>query len=449
MGFKNFRLVCGFRVGALLATIALFFYVLAYTDLTAALILLALAVVFQTWTLVRFVDSSNRDVSRFLQSVKYSDFSLTYADVARGGTHDELRNTFNDVLTEFRRTRAEKQESLNYLHTVVQHSGVGLLAFSPDGTVDLSNTAVKRILGVTRLRNIKDLEKTSPRFVEALISLEPGRRRLQKIERDGESMQLSISAAGFKIGEKSIKLVSVQNITSELVEKESDAWQQLVRVLTHEIMNSVTPIASLASTAREMLDSSGVTREDDLDRETMDDLLSAVQTIEIRSEGLLRFVDAYRSLTRIPRPEFQIVSASDLLRRIRQLVVSRSDASDIEVTVSVNPVSLELTADPDLVEQVLINLTTNAVQALLGRTGGAIELGARMNDRGQVAIDVADNGPGIREETLENLFVPFFTTKPEGTGIGLSLSRRIMRLHNGELTVASVPDEKTTFTLRF
>jgi signal transduction histidine kinase len=304
------------------------------------------------------------------------------------------------------------------------------------------------------LRNIEDLETASPRLADTLRSLEPGQKRLQKIDREGEPVQLSLSATGFKIGNRTIKLVSLQNITSELVERETEAWQQLVRVLTHEIMNSVTPIASLASTARALLDPSP--RSDDtpaadhgLDREAIDDLASAVKTIEIRSEGLLRFVDAYRNLTRIPRPEFQIVSVSDLLHRIRQLVVSRADAGDIAVTVSVEPTGLELTADPDLVEQVLINLTTNAVQALQGRAHGVIELGATLSDRGQAVICVTDNGPGIAEETLDNVFVPFFTTKPDGTGIGLSLSRRIMRMHNGELTVASVPEEKTTFSLRF
>lgn len=450
MGFKNFRLVCGVRIGALLATIALFFYILAYTDLSAALVLLALAFVFQTWMLVRYVDASNRDVSRFLQSIEYSDVSLTYPEDGRGGTHGELRKAFNNVLFEFRRTRAEKQESLNYLHTVVQQSGVGLLAFDSNGVVDISNSAVKRMLGVTRLRNIQDLEKIDLQLVESLNSLEPGRRRLQKIEREGESIQLSLSVTAFKIGDRSIKLVSVQNITSELVEKETEAWQQLVRVLTHEIMNSVTPIASLASTAREMLDPNGAPAAGTgLERATAEDLLTAVKTIEIRSEGLLRFVDAYRNLTRIPLPDFQIVSVTELLHRIRRLVTSREDAGGMEVAVSVEPESLELTADPDLVEQVLINLTTNSVQALHGRTGGVIELEGGMNDRGQVVLHVADNGPGIRKETLENLFVPFFTTKPDGTGIGLSLSRRIMRMHNGELTVASIPEEKTTFTLRF
>jgi nitrogen fixation/metabolism regulation signal transduction histidine kinase len=437
------------RIAGLVATIGLFFYVLVYTDLYAGPILLGLAIVLQTWELFHFVDTSNRNVSHFLESLEYSDLTQTYAEHLRGGTHDELHQKFNTILSVFRRSGLQKQERLRYLEAVIQHSGVGLLAFSPDGSVDMANTALRRMLGLNRIGRIEDLAPLGESMVDTVTHLGPGERRVQKIEREGEMSLLSMSATGFKIGEKIIKLVSVQNITSELVERETEAWQQLVRVLTHEIMNSVTPIASLASTARGMVEPGP---NDDgllLRGEALDDLRTAIATIEIRSEGLMRFVEAYRKLTRVPEPRLRIVAVSELLQRIRHLALSHPDAGNTVIEVIVEPESLELTADPDLVEQVLINIVTNALQALKGRPDGVVLLSSRLNEKGQVVIQVTDNGPGIVEKAIDSVFVPFYTTKPTGTGIGLSLSRRIMRMHNGELTATSTPDTSTVFTMRF
>ena len=451
---KHFKLVCTLRVAGITVSVVLFFVLFMRTVLYASMIAAALAVVYQTWSLMRYVDKSNRDLTRFLLAIKHSDFSLSYSDEGRGGSHKDLRAAFNDVLIRFRKARAEREESYRYLQTVVQHVGVGLIAFGPDGAVDLVNNAAKRLLDVAALRNVEDLANISRPLVDALLSLETGQKSLVKVDRAGESLQLSLSATEFKTGQRTIKLVSLQNITSELVEKETEAWQQLVRVLTHEIMNSVTPIASLAATARNLLDASvggdsAPRSGGNINGEAVTDLRSAIETIGKRSEGLTHFVEAYRNLARIPAPEFQIVPISEVFARVEQLIVSRPDCNDIAVSRRADPDSLELTADPDLVEQVLLNLTINSVQALAGRTGGLIEMKAYLDDRSRVVIQVADNGPGIRPEAMDSIFVPFFTTKPEGSGIGLSLSRRIMRVHNGDLTAASVPDERTVFTLRF
>jgi two-component system, NtrC family, nitrogen regulation sensor histidine kinase NtrY len=450
MGYRHFRLICAVRIVGLAATIGLFFFVLAYTDLRAGPILLGLVVVLQTWELFRFVDTSNRNVSHFLDSLEYSDLTQTYAEHLRGGTHDELHRRFNRILSAFRRSGVEKQESLRYLEAVIQHSGVGLLAFCPDGTVELANNALRRMLGLNYIKQIEDLARLGDSMVDTIIHLDPGESRVQKIQREGEMLLLSLSATGFKIGGKNIKLVSVKNITSELVERETEAWQQLVRVLTHEIMNSVTPIASLASTARDMIESGGDNNDGLVLRgEALDDLQTAVATIEIRSEGLMRFVNTYRNLTKVPEPNLRIVSVSELLQRIRQLALSHPDAGDTRIELAVEPESLELTADPDLVEQVLINVVTNALQALKERADGVVRLTSRLNEKGQVVIQVTDNGPGIAEKAIDTVFVPFYTTKRSGTGIGLTLSRRIMRQHNGELTATSIPDRATVFTLRF
>jgi nitrogen fixation/metabolism regulation signal transduction histidine kinase len=444
MVFKNFRLVCTVRTVVLAATLALSLYLIMQTRLYATAAISIAAVIYQIGTLIHYVDKSNRDLSRFLLSVKHTDFTSTFPDDGKEGSHRELRETFDSVLKELRQTRGEREEQYRYLQTVVQHIGIGLIAFDLSGHIDLVNSAAKRLLGVTSLRNINDLDRLSQGLSARLHGLTSGQRQLYKIELPGEILQVSIAATEFKLGQRAIKLVSFQNIASELAEREMEAWQQLVRVLTHEIMNSITPISSLASTSRQMLENGQVSGESG-----PEDLLNAVTTIEKRSQGLLHFVDAYRSLTRVPRPRFKIVRASDLLERIAQLAGSRPDASNVVITVDCQPPTLELTADPDLVEQVLINLTANAVQALDGQAGGEVQLLSRLSERGRVLILVRDNGPGISPEALESIFVPFYTTKKDGTGIGLSLSRQIMRLHKGEISVSSVPGEGAAFTLRF
>ncbi len=252
-----------------------------------------------------------------------------------------------------------------------------------------------------------------------------------------------IHATVFHLHEDKYTLVSIQNIHLELEEKEMEAWQNLICVLTHEIMNSITPITSLAATTNYLLTAG------DLDTADADDVRQAVQTIQHRSEGLLHFVQNYRKLTRIPAPNFQIFPVAELFDRLQQLMHSQIDAAGAQLHLSVDPPGLELTADPELVEQVLINLLVNAAHALEGRAAGRIELTAHLDGRGHVLVEVADNGPGIVAEAMDKIFIPFFTTKQDGSGIGLSLSRQIMRLHRGNISVQSEPGEKTVFTLRF
>jgi signal transduction histidine kinase len=225
-----------------------------------------------------------------------------------------------------------------------------------------------------------------------------------------------------------------------------EAWQNLIRVLTHEIMNSVTPVASLASTANDLLTAQ---KEGRPQEETLNDVRDAVRTIQKRSQGLLHFVDAYRKLTRIPKPDFQIFPVAELFGRVQSLMRAEMERRSIHFLSQVEPKTLELTADPELIEQVMINLLLNAIQALEGRPDATVGLMARMDERGRVLVQVTDNGPGILDEAQEKIFIPFFTTRQDGSGIGLSLSRQIMRLHRGTISVQSTPNVETVFTLRF
>ena len=446
MVYKRFRIVLAGRVLLLGGFIFLLYFLILQTSYYAATLIVAVLIVYQFTSLIAYVEKTNRDLTRFLDAIKYSDFSQTFAHTGLGSSFNELKAAFNEVIEKFQKTRAAQEEHFRYLQTVVQHVGIGLIAFNSEGEVSLLNNAAKRLLNVSHLKNIKSLAGSSEKLVEALFRLTSGQKALIKLKQHDQLMQLAVYATEFKLQHQRYTLVSLQNIGAELEEQEMEAWQKLIRVLTHEIMNSITPISSLASTANELLKDVVANGEAG---DSLDDIGNALQTIRNRSEGLSNFVDAYRNLTRIPRPNFQIFPIQGLFERITMLMRTQAAAGKVDLRSEIRPASLELTADPELVEQVLINLAFNAIQAVAEQLDARVILSARMDERGRVLIQVEDNGPGILPEVLDKIFIPFFTTKKGGSGIGLSLSRQIMRLHRGTISVQSEINTRTVFTLRF
>lgn len=482
MVFKRFGVIVFLRTIILCVSVFMLVYLLTWTSFIATPFIVALIIIAQIYSLVHYVQKTNRDIARFFDSIKYSDFSQSFRSTVKGSSFEELNEAFTEVIDEFRKTRAEKEEHYRYLQIVIQHIGIGLLAFTQDGTVELTNTAVKRLLKVNSIKNIAELSNISPSLVSALRKIKSGDKALVKMATDNELSQLSIYATEFKLHENHYTLVSLANIQSELEEREMEAWQNLIRVLTHEIMNSVTPIVSLSSTASSLLtDAIGGKEEGDRKQEAgggrqhagrddnassfqppvsglhteeknaviLYDVKSALDTIAKRSEGLLHFVDDYRNLTRIHVPNFQMIRVSDLFVRIQKLFVDRFHMKKIDCTCTIEPPDLELTADPDLIEQVIINLVMNSIGALSSTISPMIKLVGKVDGRGGTIVQVIDNGSGVPEPLLEKIFIPFFTTRKEGSGIGLSLSRQIMRAHKGGITVHSIPEKETVFTLRF
>lgn len=341
----------------------------------------------------------------------------------------------------------EREESLRYLETVVQHVGVGVIVFDAAGNVELVNRAAKRLLGLQSIKNIGTLDSLSPNFGNYLLQLPENKKRVYRLSANNETIQVLLYATAFGMRKQVFKLVAIQNILPELEEKEIEAYQKLIQVLTHEIMNSVTPISSLASTAGTMLSS---VRKGDKENhgEALEDISSAISTIQKRSEGLIYFVDKYRSLTKIPKPAVQIVKVSEVFQRIHTLMDTAIKGTGISFTSDIEPKDLELATDPDLLEQVLINILNNAIQSLVGSKEGKLSLRAHIDALGRACIGISDNGPGIPEELQEQIFVPFFTTKKDGSGIGLSISQQIIRALGGTISVSSQPNLETAFTIR-
>ncbi|NQT65239.1 MAG: ATP-binding protein [FCB group bacterium] len=451
MVYKNFKINIVVRVILIIVMILAVFISIYSFGFNVTPILLGALIIFQIIDLIRYVQKTNMYLTSFLESIRYADFSRSFKLEGLGTAYDEMKEAFNDVISDFQKIRSEKEEHYHYLQNVIQHIGISLIAFQKDGSVELINNSAKKLFQISKLKNIRELGSYSSELVEKLIKMKSGDRILVQVIDNDMMMQLAIYATEFKIRMQSIILVSIQNIQSELEEQEMAAWQKLIQVLTHEIMNSITPIASLSSTMNELLKDIDITdnKPQMIDDETVGDIRNSLRTITKRSTGLIHFVESYRNLTKIPKPKFNIIPVREIFNNVHLLMEKDLKMNGIECVIDISPASLELTADGELIEQVLINLVKNAMHVLSDRENAKIIMRAFLDKRGRIAVQVIDNGPGILEEVIDKIFVPFFTTKPDGSGIGLSLSKQIMRMHGGTFTAQSEPNVETNFTLRF
>ena len=453
MTYKNFRLNIIFRVLLLVITIFLLVYVVHSGEYYMTPFLLVLLILLQVFSLINYIEKTNRIVTSFLESIRFSDFSRTFQVEGLGSSFDNLRRAFNKVIEDFQRIRTEKEEHYFYLQQIISHVEIGILAYQKDGTVEMINNSAKKLFNVQNLKNIQLLETWSSGFESVFFNIKPGDNELIKVRKGDDILQLSIYATQFKINEREIILVSIKNIQSELEEQEMKAWQKLIRVLTHEIMNSIAPIASLTSTVNVMVKETakeiGPHISADFDTDTFKDIVEALDTIHKRSTGLIHFVEKYRNLTKIPNPNFSVYKIKDQFENIYNLLKKEILEKEINIKIIVVPEMLEVTADEQLIEQVLINLVKNSIHALEKVEKAEIKLNAYINNNGKRVMQIYDNGQGIIKEVGDKVFIPFFTTKSSGSGIGLSLSKQIMRLHGGNIKVSSEPFVETCFTLTF
>jgi two-component system nitrogen regulation sensor histidine kinase NtrY len=445
IGLRHFSIMIMIRIAVIvLSVVAIGWLASKHTNETLVYVLGTIFIFIQGSLLYQYVTNVNRKLTYFLESVRYSDFTINFrSDNKMGRTFKELNQQFNEVLLAFRQARAEKEANLQYLNTIVQHIGTGLITFDANGQVNLINNAALRMLSIYRLHQLIELKDKHPRLYELISNLDTGVRELYRTPSD---QPLALQAAAIQLRGMWVKIVVLQNIQTELQQQEVESWQNLTRVLRHEIMNSMTPIVSLVGTMR-LIVNEDIERSTN-DQEAVNDLKEALSTLEKRSKGMMQFVNAYRDFTTLPKPVFASLGVAELLQEVLQLLQTELTQSGVLWKLSVKPELLTVKADASQIQQVLINLIKNASEAFSHQTDRLITLSAHQVD-GTVIIEVADNGDGIEPEALENIFIPFYTTKKTGSGIGLSLSRQILQQHNGQLNVESQVGKGTVFTLMF
>ena len=448
MGF-NWRSPVVPRVAMMTATIFLFCLFTFSQDWIYAIFFLAISA-YQVKLLVAYLDRSNDNIASFLDSIRFDDLSYSFKTQSDDPIVQRLHRELNEAMQKLRLARREKDSEFLFFKNIVMHVGIGLIIFKEDGTIEIFNSAARRLLKTNNAGNIDDLKEVSEPLVHVFKKLKTGGRELFRLKIGDDIVQLSVYAIELTLRGENVKLVSLQNIQSELEEKEMEAWQNLVRVLTHEIMNSVTPISSLAGIVEEELQQHMASQQGTpLTQEQLQDIHLSLQTISKRSEGLIHFVKEFRSLTSIPKPKIAVIPVKSLLEELCMLHRRELMEKGIHLDISVYPEDLTISADKNMVEQVLINLVKNAIQSFEEQADKQITLKAYLTEKSRPVISIRDNGMGIDPEALEKIFIPFYTTKKTGSGIGLSLSRQIMRQHQGTLTVKSTVGKGTEFIMRF
>lgn len=401
------------------------------------------------FNLFHYVNDTNRRLARFFESVRYSDFAIRFASgKERGDSFEAVNRQFNEVLEAFRQTRAEKEANLLFMNTIVQHLGTGVLAFDVQNGLLLSNNAAFQLLGLYRLHHLHDLPPQHVALIEFIQNLKSKGKLLYQPE---AGRQISVQGVMLNLQGRAVRLLTFQNIHIELQRKELDAWRNLTRVLRHEIMNSVTPIVSLIETMQDIVhhDLKPVTPPD-----ATSDLEEALGVVAARSRSLMDFVDAYRSFSAIPAPKIVDISAKSLLDNVSSLIMADQKNNPVKIEVFVVPENLRLQADAGQLEMVLINLVKNAREAYSAMAKDRpaennILLRAGADNKGRAFIEVEDNGPGIDASMLEEIFIPFFTTKVTGTGVGLSISKQIMQMHGGDIRVSTALGRGARFVMEF
>ena len=405
-------------------------------------------IIYQLVDFYRFHKKAHDELGQFVESIHYRDFSRNF-DVKHAPVEIQpLRQGFNEINTTFKVISKEKETQYQYLQKILELVDTGIISYEEEGgKIVWMNESLKRMLQLPYLKTIHSLAKRDDTLYRQIISLKPGDGRIATAHLETSSFKVLLSATAFQTDGKIYKLIAFQNINEALDETESKAWQKLLSVLTHEIMNSVAPISSLADTLKHRLQQSVAVLNND--GGSVDDLELGIETIKRRSEGLLKFAETYRNLNKITTLNLKKVFVRDIFENLLQLMQPTLEQKNIDIETILKDPDLSLDADTNLLEQVLINLLVNAIEAVKERNHPRIILSAYHNSNRKPVIKVADNGNGMSAEVLEKIFIPFFSTKKSGSGIGLSLCKQIMMLHKGNIQVQSVEGEGTAFFLHF
>lgn len=400
--------------------------------------------------LTHYLNTTNRKLSFFLESIENEDSTLSFPANETNQPINELYQSLNKVNKQIQQVKIESRQQEQYFQTLLEQVATGIITFDPNGFVLHANHATKKMLGVNVLTHINQLERVNTVLFQAIKNIRPFEQKHVSIAGEKGTVELSLKATSFKVKESELMLLSLQDIRNELDEKELDAWMKLIRVLMHEIMNSIAPITSLSESlcSYYTVDDRLVLPEE-IDEATIRTTFKGLNVIREQGNGLMQFVESYRKLSGVPRPVKKIFRVEDLFDRIKILYASLERIDNVELTFKLKSPEMELLADENLIAQVLVNLLKNALQANEQNPSCKIQLTAGLNGEQLPEIRITDNGPGIPREIMDQIFVPFFTTREKGSGIGLSLSRQIMQLHGGTLQAQSVSGKETSFCLVF
>jgi two-component system nitrogen regulation sensor histidine kinase NtrY len=444
MDFSSFRFQVVLRMLLLTGCICTAIWGRVVADWLVTPVVAGIVALLCAGELIWFAERGQRELSAFLSSIAHQDYSVPIPVRKSGHESDQLEKVYRLLAGEFKRLNLQKAANHQYLEAVVEHVGVALVSLDDAGSIAMMNEPARRLFGLAHVSGLKSFARFDPRLPGLLEQIRDGGRDLLRVQRGDELLQVVLYATEFTLLGRVYKLVSFQNIRDELEKREIESWQKLIRVLTHEIMNSVTPIISLSKVVQESLsDMQGSVLADD----ERDDLLRSVNAVHSRSNGLMEFVKAYRSFATVPTPAFQPVNALALLRHVATLMSETLAGQGIELEIDCPDDGLRVNVDPYQFEQVLINLLRNAAEALVGQEAGRVVLRGARDERGRVMVQVIDNGPGVDPAHLENIFVPFFTTKRGGTGVGLSVSRQLVQANRGFIFVKPAEPRGCAFTL--
>jgi len=409
---------------------------------------LLLILVLQVHQLIHFINHTNRKIAYFFDAIKNEDFTLHFPEKDLIKSFKSLNQSLNRVNGLIQEVHFKKQAQEQFFQEILKQANIGILTFNEKGHIIYSNPTVEKLLNYSPLNHIKQLEQVDEKLYGLFDGLKPFDQKLFQLTNEREKTQLAIKSTALSVNKENLLLVVVQDIYRELDEKETDSWIKLIRVLTHEIMNTITPMTSISESILKYYKTENkLISMAEFDEKHIENTAKGLEVISEQGDNLMSFVKSYRTLLSVPEPDKEIVLAQTLLDNV--LVLINQNANAIKISIEVSPDNLELFIDKKQITQVLVNLGKNALQSMENQKEGVLKITAGVNTNEKYFIKVSDNGPGIPSELIDEIFVPFFTTKNTGTGIGLSLSKQILRLHGGTIKVYSMPNQVTSFILTF
>ena len=447
MIFKRYEWRLVLRVVILFITLTISSALVVKENYIFLIITLPMAI-YEVIDLIRFQRKAQEEVSQFVESVHYRDFSRHF-DVRKAPNElKPLRKGFNEINTTFKLISRERETQYHYLQKILELVDTGILSYDQEnGETGWINESFKKLIGIPYLKTIHSLQKREESLYHEIIKLKPGDSKILTLSRNQQLVKILVTASVLRSDDKIYKLLAFQNVSEALDETESKAWQKLLNVMTHEIMNSVAPISSLADTLKNRLQSPEITNS--VSGSQLDDLELGIDTIKRRSEGLLKFTESYRNLNKITQPDLSRILVRNLFENLNSLMRPTLEKKHIELEIILRDTALAIHADINLIEQVLINLVVNAIEAVKDREKPRITLSAEIQGNNKTLVKVTDNGLGMQPELLDKIFIPFFSTRKTGSGIGLSLCKQIMLLHKGNIQVQSTDGVGSAFILQF